>query len=104
MTPRFEAAARADFDRASDWYARRGGRTVGERFIATVEATVARIVMFPSAAGMVHRPPVGREIREVKVPRYDYIITYEVRPPEVVILSVGHAHQKSQPWRRRLRP
>jgi plasmid stabilization system protein ParE len=104
MTPRFEAAARADFDRATDWYGRHGGASVGEKFVATVERLVAQIVVMPSMFGMVPRPPVGREVRQVKVGRYDYILTYEVRPPEVIILSIGHARRKSQPWRRRLRP
>jgi len=38
----------------------------------------------------------------VKVPRFPYVIYYEVTAAEVVVLAVVHGRSRYRPWRRRL--
>lgn len=100
MTYRFLAPARVEFDAAVDWYdARRAG--LGDDFADEVYAVVQRIVANPLAYSRVSRVPRGREIRTLKVNRFDYLVVYEVLPSEVVILSIRHAKSRGRAWRRR---
>ncbi len=100
MTYRFIAPARAEFDAAVDWYeARRAG--LGDDFADEVYAAVRKVVANPHAYSRVLGAPPGREIRAVKVNRFNYLVAYEVLPSEILILSVRHARRRGQPWRRR---
>ncbi|HET6572931.1 MAG TPA: type II toxin-antitoxin system RelE/ParE family toxin [Fimbriiglobus sp.] len=100
MTYRFLAPARVEFDAAVDWYdARRTG--LGDDFADEVYATVQRIVANPLAYSRVPRATRGREIRNLKVSRFDYLVVYEVLPSEVLILSIRHARRRVRAWRRR---
>ena len=101
MTYRFHHEARVEFDAAVDWYdAHQPG--LGDDFIAEVYATVQKIVSNPHAFARARRTPPGREIRFLKVDRFEYVIYYEVTPSEVVILSVAHGRRGRQTWRGRL--
>ena len=64
------------------------------RFIAIIEAN-------PQGFSMVPRCPRGREIRVVKIGRFDYLLYHEVLPTEVVTIAIQHARRKSSGWRKR---
>ena len=50
---------------------------------------------------MASRCPRGREIRVVKIGRFDYLLYHEVLPTEVVTIAIQHARRKSSAWRKR---
>jgi len=46
--------------------------------------------------------PRSREIRVLKVDRFDYLVVYEVTRAESVVIAVAHARSVRREWRRRL--
>ena len=101
MIVRNDPRADADLEAAADWL---DGFTAGsgDRFLAAVRDALRRIGSQPGLHGKVYRPPRGREVRQGLMPGTVFVVTYEVTPTEIVVWSVGHAKQRSQPWRRRM--
>jgi plasmid stabilization system protein ParE len=101
MNARLLGAARVDIIDAADWYERQTAG-LGGRFFAAVDRAVERISRFPRVGGRVPRSPRGREVREVIVSGFPFLLTYEVTRNELIVLSVVHARSVRRPWRRRL--
>ncbi len=76
----------------------------GDRFLSAVEDFLNDLPRTPRQFERVNRPPRGREVRQGQVRGYEFLVTYEVTATQLVVWSVGHARQRSQPWRRRLAP
>ncbi|MFO0851431.1 MAG: type II toxin-antitoxin system RelE/ParE family toxin [Gemmataceae bacterium] len=72
------------------------------RFVAAVDHTIGPIRGQPRIFGRVARGRRGHEVRQTVIPGSEFLLTYEVLSAEVVILSVAHAHRRTQPRRRRL--
>ena len=64
------------------------------RFVSIIEAN-------PRGFSMAPRCPRGREIRVVKIGRFDYLLYHEVLATEVVTIAIQHAKRTSSGWRKR---
>ena len=100
MNVRLLGAAQVEVIDAADDYDQQSNG-VGDRFLAAVDALVARLTTHPRLYGKVPRAPRGHEIRQARIPGFLYGSTYEVTATELIILSVTHARSVRQPWRRR---
>ena len=94
-------AARVEATDAADWYE---VQTPGDaaRFLDGFVRFLADIGQNPGRYGRVRRPPAGHEVRQGLLRPFARLITYEVTVSHVIVLSVTHARQRSQPWRRRV--
>lgn len=101
MNYRFAPGARADVFDLVDWFDQVSPGS-GDAFYLAFEAALQRLLAQPRAYGRVHRAPAGREVREALVYGYLVIVTFEVRPSEVVLLSIVHARSIRRPWRQRM--
>jgi plasmid stabilization system protein ParE len=72
-------------------------------FVAALNLTLSRPLQNPRSFPRVNRSPRGREFRHGLVDGYLFLITYERTATQFVVWSVGHARQRSQPGRRRMR-
>lgn len=70
--------------------------TLGDRFCAEFEISIARIPSFPHAWQV-----LSQDIRRRRLISFPYDIVYCVKPDEVRILAVMHLHQESDYWRNR---
>jgi plasmid stabilization system protein ParE len=90
-----EAAAEMT-DAARYYEARRAG--LGQEFLDCVQdaifALIARPLAFPRYEGM----PLGRYFRRVPVARFPYLVVYEVRVDEVVVVAVPHTSREPGYW------
>lgn len=84
--------AERDVAEAALWFARQGGLALGERFIATVDAALARIAAFPEAGSARHAwvtEELPVPLRFTVLPVFDrYLIYYLDLPDRVDILRV----------------
>lgn len=71
------------------------------RFPLTFDRAAKSIARFPRSHSLFRRPR-GRELRCRLLKPFDYLVVFEVRRTEVVILVVGHARRGPGYWRRRL--
>ncbi len=82
---------------AAEYYERqRPG--VGVRFLDAVEAVKAEIEHFPSI-GATH----GKRFRSLCVQGFPYIVIYQDRPEECLIVAVAHTSRRPGYWKERLR-
>lgn len=70
----------------------------GRRFVAAVDATLAKVEAAPERFAILYEP----EIRSVKVPRFPYRVVYVVVHGDVDVVAVAHAKRRPSYWRRRL--
>ncbi len=99
MNHRFTDEARADFRDAVTRYD--DAADLGKKFVQEVQRFIAIIEANPQGFSLAARAPKGREIRVVKIGRFDYLLYHEILATEVVILSIQHARRKSSAWRKR---
>ena len=82
MNARFTFCAEAELQEAIAFYeAAENG--LGARFLDEVEAVVARIVAHPTAW-----TPMSPRTRRCRTHRFPYGLFYQVRPDEILIVSV----------------
>ena len=104
MTPLVTYQAELDIDEAAAWLESINPGT-GQPFAAAAQQMVSRLCATPRVYDRVGRPPRGREVRQGLIPGgSNFVMTYEVTATQIVVWSVGHAKQRSQPWRRRMSP
>ncbi len=71
---------------------------LGADFIAAVERTYRRVLLFPESGRA-----YGRRLRRVLVPRFPYGLLYRVEPERIFIVAVAHLSRRPGYWRSRLR-
>ena len=82
MNARFTSCAEAELQEAIAFYeAAENG--LGARFLDEVEAVVARIVAHPAAW-----TPMSPRTRRCRTHRFPYCRFYQIRPDEILIVSV----------------
>ncbi len=80
---------------------------LGSAFAAEMGYYISIIEANPQGFSMAPRCPRGREIRVVKIGRFDYLLFsttcfyHEVPASEVVTIAIQHAKRKSGGWRKR---
>lgn len=93
---RFLPEAKEEFDAAADWY---GGKRIslGLDFIFRIGSILAIIAENPEKHGKVFE-----EARKVVVSGFPYIILYQIKQDEVIILAVFHSSRDPSIWQERL--
>ena len=74
---------------------------LGSAFAAEVIRYVSIIEVNPQGFSRAPRCPRGRDIRVVKIGRFDYLLYHEVLATEVVTIANQHARRKSSACRKR---
>jgi toxin ParE1/3/4 len=94
---RFSAGAARELEADRRRYERQlPGR--GRRFVAAIDAALARVAEAPHTFPVM-RPP---DIRSAKVQRFPYRVVFIVLESHVHILAVAHGRRRPGYWRRRL--
>ena len=92
MKARFTSAAEEEPREAIAFYeAAENG--LGARFLDEVEAVVARIVAHPAAW-----TPMSPRARRCRTHRFPYGLFYQVRPEEILIVSVMDLRRDPKRW------
>ena len=99
MKHRITDEAKADVRRAAAKYDDDAG--CGHAFAREVMRFIAIIGANPQGFSLAPRCPKGREIRVVKIGRFDYLLYHEVLATEVVTIAIQHARRRSAAWRKR---
>ncbi|MEX0676305.1 MAG: type II toxin-antitoxin system RelE/ParE family toxin [Pirellulales bacterium] len=84
-----------DVREAAAWYDRRSSG-LGEIFTNQVESRIADVIGDPNRFA---RTPTG--CRYVRIPRFPYIVLFEVADDEVIFLGVMHTARSVEKWRER---
>jgi hypothetical protein len=89
---RFTSAAEQELKEALEYYdAARPG--LGAEFLAEVEATARLIELQPLAW-----TPLSTRTRRCRTHRFPYGLFYQVRPDEILIVSVADLRRDPQRW------
>ena len=96
MSVEFDAAARAEFDEAFNWYATRSpGAAIG--FATEVDVAIDSIAADPDRF---QRTYAGCQLCRLK--RYPYCVVYYRAGTSVRIVAIAHAKRRPGYWRDRL--
>lgn len=94
---RFRPAAAREF--AADFrYYEKDYPGRGIRFIAAVDAALARISAAPSRFPLLYEP----DIRSTKVKHFPYRVVYVLVGEGIDVIAVAHAKRRPTYWQRRL--
>ena len=99
MKHRLTSDAKSDLFDAADKYDAAAG--CGDAFADEVDRIVSIIQANPQGFSRAPRCPRGRDIRVVKIGRFDYLLYHEVLAAEVVTIAIQHARRASPAWRKR---
>ncbi len=69
----------------------------GTRLVEQVEAVLQVASENPKMFPRIPNVP-GCEVRRGLIRKYDYWVIYEIRPREIVVLSVWHAARRPEGW------
>ena len=92
MNARFTSSAEAELQEAIAFYeAAENG--LGSRFLDEVEVVVTRILAHPTAW-----TPMSPRTRRCRTHRFPYGLFYQVRPDEILIVSVMDLRRDPRRW------
>ena len=100
MTLQIHPRAETEFRSAVRWYERRRA-ALGREFFATVDAALARIEANPHVAPRLETRQGEGDVRRVVLPRFPYVIAFEVIDNVVHVCSIGHAQRRPGYWKKR---
>jgi len=101
MNLRVLTVADAELREAARWYEnRRLG--LGIEFTNAVEQVFEIIEQQPLRFPTSDESPDGVDVRECFVRGFPYIVCYEIRGVDVLVLAVAHAGRRPGYWRRRI--
>ena len=69
---------------------------LGLRFLAAVEAGVAKIQKYPEAS-----PIISQNVRQKVLRRFPYSIMYSIKPDRIRILAIANQRRRPFYWRSR---
>ena len=92
----FHPEALAEYEEASRYYAGCQER-LELRFMASVEATVRRIVEAPE-----RWLPLEQDVRRCLTKVFPYAVLYTIEEDFVLIIAVMHCHREPGYWRQRI--
>lgn len=92
----FRPGARVEIREARHWYeAQVGG--LGSRFLADLDATLARVIEQPASFRMVEN---ADGVRRALLKRFPYSLVYHMTPSgEIVVLACAHHRRDPNAWR-----
>ena len=85
---------------AARWYELRQ-TGLGHRFLQVLHDTLFNIEQRPTSYPHLETVPEDVPIRRAVAKRFQYLVIYEMRPDEVVVLAVAHAKRRPNYWSRR---
>jgi plasmid stabilization system protein ParE len=88
--------AQADILEARSWYDRES-RTVGDRFLHTLNARLRALIELPNLW-----PVVGKGVRRAPVKGFPYSVYYTISPHRLTVVAVAHHRRDPLIWRRRV--
>jgi toxin ParE1/3/4 len=92
----FRREARAEFDRAHDWYEdKRPG--LGEEFSERVQEVLHRIAALPELHQCIYK-----DVRRGLVRGFPYQVLYRVKTNQIRVLAVFHASRNPAVWKKRV--
>ena len=91
----FHPEAAAEFIAGARYYEAHA-ENLGLDFIAAVEATYRRLVIFPESGHS-----FGSRLRRVLVPGFPYGLVYRAEADRVLIVAVAHVRRRPGYWRSR---
>lgn len=95
----FDPLAERDGRVAFRWYARRSA-SAAQGLLTAIDQAIQRI-----AAAAEQGSPYRRRFRWVRLHRFPYLIYYEIRDPNpVLVYALAHSGQRPGYWLRRTRP
>jgi len=94
---RLHRGATEEFDAAADWYESREV-TLGQEFIASVDAAIDQLVENPDLGGRV----ADSAVRRLPLRKFPYAIIYVRRENELFVVAIAHMHRRPGYWRERL--
>jgi toxin ParE1/3/4 len=100
MTLRFLREAEEELAAASLYYERRQ-RGLGARFHAHVQEALQALSGDPSRFPCYEGGVTRRKYRRARVRRFPYIVVFEERGQEVLVVAVAHTSRRPGYWGRR---
>jgi plasmid stabilization system protein ParE len=86
---RFISAARAELERAQDWYeAQRPG--LGTQFVERVDEAVAKIAKHPEAYQQ-----IINDVRRAAIPRFPYALWFRIEPDFSIVIACLHKRRET---------
>ncbi len=91
--------ARHDTMEAAKWYGREAGHATGERFLAAVDTSLARIARHPSAGSTRYALPLHLDgLRFWPVDGFPYLVFYVEREDRIDVWRVLHEKRDIPAW------
>ena len=78
------------------------GQGLGDALADSVAETIQRIRRFPYLGPAVGISGVSAEIRQVLIPRFQYLVVYRVGPDLLQVVAIAHTRRRPGYWRDRL--
>jgi toxin ParE1/3/4 len=98
MNYEFHPEALSELEDAARYYAK-VQQGLEQRFIASVETAIQKLVAQPSAYGILEQ-----DIRRCLTRVFPYALLYSIEPDTVLIVAVMHCRRKPGYWRSRIAP
>ena len=92
--------AEDEINEAARWYADQQNR-LAEEFIAEVEKTLAAIEEKPRSFPALETLKTKKDIRRALIDRFPYLVIFEIRGEDTIVLAVSHTSRKPNYWKQR---
>lgn len=90
---RYHSLFPRDVSEAAAWYDQRVSG-LGDAFVDLVKRCVADVIADPQRFAL-----LGSQVRYIRIPRFPYIILFQVTPVELRLLGVVHTARSIEKWR-----
>ncbi len=100
MTVRLLDEAEAEAQEAARWYDERQNG-LGQQFLDALAHALESIERQPQAFSRIQTNDANREVRRYVLQRFPYLIFYEVRTAEVLVVAVAHSRRRPNYWQNR---
>lgn len=100
MRVRLLAEAEAEAQQAARWYDQRQ-EGLGQQFLDTLTHALEIIERQPQSFSRVSTSDSAREVRRYTFQRFPYLLFYEVRGDEAIVVAVAHARRRPNYWQNR---
>ncbi len=85
---------------AARWYEEKQSG-LGADFLDTLADALATVESHPQAFSLMETFTSSREVRRCVLHRFPYVVVYEVRAEEVIVLAVAHSRRRPNYWEQR---
>jgi toxin ParE1/3/4 len=74
---------------------------LGARFLGRVLQTLVSIRRDPQRFPLYEGRHLARPFRRARISRFPYVVVFDLRPDEIVVIAVAHTSRKPGYWRNR---